>query len=83
MYRQRFKDLFSEQIVSYNLEDGAFMFDTVWAAVLALNRTAAMGHLLTNFNYENKNISKIIYNEALKVEFFGLTVSKNSYLWLI
>ena len=51
------------------------MFDTVWAAVLALNRTAALGYSLTEFNYLNENLSDIIYNETLKVEFFGLTVS--------
>ena len=51
------------------------MFDTVWTAALALDRTAAMGYSLTDFNYLNENLSEIIYNEALKVEFFGLTVS--------
>ena len=51
------------------------MYDTVWAAVLALNRTAEMGYSLSDFNYLNENLSEIIYNEALKVEFFGLTVS--------
>lgn len=51
------------------------MFDTVWAAVLALNNTAAKGYSLTDFNYLNKNLSRIIYNETLKVKFFGLTVS--------
>ena len=51
------------------------MFDTVWAAVLALNRTAAIGYSLTDFHYSNENLSDIIYNEALNVTFFGLTVS--------
>ena len=51
------------------------MFDAVWTAVLALNRTAARGYSLTEFNYLNKNLSDAIYNETLKVNFFGLTVS--------
>ena len=54
------------------------MFDTVWTAALALNNTAAKlpsGLSLMDFNYSNVNISEIIYQEALKVKFFGLTVS--------
>ena len=64
--------------MSYNLEDGAYMFDTVWTAALALNKTAQKlpsGQSLLDFNYENAEISKIIYDEALNVSFFGLTVS--------
>ena len=83
MYDQRFYNepfpemnvSLAEMNVSYNLEDGAFMYDTVWAAVLALDRTAEMGYSLTDFNYLNESFSRVIYNEALKVEFFGLTVS--------
>ena len=54
------------------------MFDTVWTAALALNRTAAKlpsGQTLTDFNYSAVNISEMIYHEALDVNFFGLTVS--------
>lgn len=54
------------------------MFDTVWTAALALNSTAAKlpsGQSLKNFNYSTVNISKMIYDEALEVKFFGLTVS--------
>ena len=54
------------------------MFDTVWAAALALNSTAAKlpsGQSLLDFDYLNANLSETIYREALKVEFFGLTVS--------
>ena len=54
------------------------MFDTVWTAALALNRTAAKlpsGQTLMDFNYSTVNISKMIYHEALDVNFFGLTVS--------
>ena len=77
MYDQIFynDERYRERKVSYNLKDGAFMFDTVWAAALALNETAKQGYSLTDFNYMNKNLSNVIYNEILKVEFFGLTVS--------
>ena len=55
------------------------MFDTVWAAALALNNTAAKlstsGQSLLDFNYTNTKISEMIYKEALNVTFFGLTVS--------
>ena len=63
------------------------MFDTVWAAALALNNTAAKlssGQSLLDFNYSNSNLSKMIYEEALDVSFFGLTVSVlllNLMLW--
>ena len=78
MYDERFNELYNGTSVPYNLEDGAYMFDTVWAAALALNNTAAKlpsGQSLLDFNYLNSNLSKMIYEEALKVSFFGLTVS--------
>ena len=62
------------------VNESAFIFDALWTAALALNRTQARlneRHLtLLDFTYEDKyNISDIIYEEALKVNFFGLTVS--------
>ena len=61
-------------------DEGAFMFDAIWTAALALNRTETRlrkKHLtLTNFTYDDvHNISGMIYEEALDVKFFGLTVS--------
>ena len=62
------------------IEDSAYMFDAIWTAALALNKTASRLNkknlTLKNFTYEDEyNISGIIYEETLKVEFFGLTVS--------
>ena len=62
------------------VDESAFMFDAMWTAALALNRTATRlkerNLTLKNFSYDDHyNISDIIYEEALKVEFFGLTVS--------
>jgi len=57
------------------------MFDTVWTAALAINSTASKlpsGVTLKNFTYDgrlSKNISRLLYEEALKVKFFGVTVS--------
>ena len=59
------------------------MFDTVWAAALALHKTAAKlpdGQSLLDFNYSNTALSKMIYEEALNVKFFGLTVSILLYI---
>ena len=70
--------MFNGTSVPYNLEDGAYMFDTVWAAALALHNTAEKlpsGQSLLDFNYSNTKISEMIYKEALNVSFFGLTVS--------
>ena len=64
--------------------DSAYMFDAIWTAALALNRTATRLNETTNvtlldFDYDDKyNISDIVYEEALKTEFFGLTVSVNA-----
>ena len=60
------------------------MFDAMWTAALALNKTETRlkekNLTLTDFNYDDKyNISEIIYEEALKVKFFGLTVSQSVY----
>ena len=58
------------------------MFDAIWTAALALNKTKPrlekMNLTFANFTYDNEHgkiISDIIYEEALKVKFFGLTVS--------
>ena len=62
------------------LNESAFIFDALWTAALALNKTETqlneMNLTLSDFTYDDKyNISDIIYEEALKVKFFGLTVS--------
>ena len=58
------------------------MYDAIWTAAIALNRTKLRleDEGLTFMNFSNddeigRNISDIIYEEALKVKFFGLTVS--------
>ena len=62
------------------VNDSAYMFDAMWTAALALNRTATRlkerNLSLMDFSYDDEyNISSIIYEESLNVEFFGLTVS--------
>ena len=57
------------------------MFDAIWTAAMALNKTESRLNkknlTLKNFTYEDEyNISGIIYEETLKVDFFGLTVSE-------
>ena len=56
------------------------MFDAIWTAALALNasksRLERMNKTFADFTYENgRDISSVIYEEALKVNFSGLTVS--------
>ena len=82
-YEQRFYELFNGSNVPDNLDDGAYMFDTVWAAAIALHNTAAKlpsGQSLMDFNYSNAELSDILYKEALNVSFFGLTVSSVVYM---
>ena len=62
------------------LYESAFIFDALWTAALALNRTqtrlSELNLTLLDFTYDDKyNISDIIYDEALNVTFLGLTVS--------
>jgi len=83
----RFEDLEGKQSndSSSHTEDSAYVFDAVWTAAIALNKTksrlAAMNLTLNDFDYDNDkyNISDMIYEEALKVKFFGLTVSSINY----
>ena len=61
-------------------EDSAYMFDAIWTAALALNSTKSIldekNLTFMDFTYENGHkIAKYIYDEAVKVKFFGLTVS--------
>ena len=56
------------------------MFDAIWTAALALNRTKSMLDKLnlsfSDFTYDDEyGISDMIYKAALNVSFFGLTVS--------
>lgn len=65
---------------SAHTEDSAYMFDAIWTAALALNRTKSKldqrNLSFTDFTYDDEyRISDIIYEEALHVSFFGLTVS--------
>ena len=62
------------------VNDSAYMFDALWTAAIALNRTETRLNernlTLMDFTYDDiYNISNIIYEEALQVKFFGLTVS--------
>ena len=62
------------------LYESAYIFDALWTAALALNRTQIRLNeenlTLLNFTYDDvHNISDIIYEEALNVSLFGLTVS--------
>ena len=68
-----------------NVNDSAYVFDAMWTAALALNRTETKlkqrNLSLKNFSYDDEhNISEMIYEEALQVEFFGLTVSLHKYV---
>ena len=63
-----------------NTEDTVYMFDAIWTAALALNKTKSQldkrNLTFMDFTYEDEHdISSIIYEEALKLTFFGLTVS--------
>ena len=62
------------------LYESAYIFDAFWTAALALNRTqtrlSELNLTLLDFTYDDKyNISDILYDEALNVTLFGLTVS--------
>ena len=87
---RRFKVLVNESKVKNDTlphtEDSAYMFDAIWTAALALNRTksklAKRNLSFRNFSYDTEighEIANCIYEEALKVKFFGLTVSNHSY----
>ena len=61
------------------------MFDAIWTAALALNKTESRLNeknlTLKDFTYEDEhNMSGVIYEEVLKLEFFGLTVSMQSIM---
>jgi len=64
--------------VSAQLEDSAYIFDAVWAAALALNKT---NNNLSNFMYNGQTAnytSQSIYEKMVDLDFFGLTVSAQS-----
>ena len=81
-YKRRFRVL--ENKISNDTpahtEDSAYMFDAIWTAALALNRTKSIlderNLNFMDFSYADEHgISNIIYDSAHRVRFFGLTVS--------
>ena len=81
-HKKRFKVLDKKRNEALPItEDSAYMFDAIWTAALALNKTKsrldAKNLSLMDFAYDNDEhgIADIIYEEALKVNFFGLSVS--------
>ena len=85
-YMHRY-DIFARENSYTNVEPalvaGANIFDAIWTAALALNKTESQlskqNLSLQDFDYEDRyNISDMIYKEALKLKFFGLSVSVNS-----
>ena len=62
------------------LNESTFIFDALWTAALALNRTqtrlSELNLTLLDFTYDDKySISDMIHDEALNVTFLGLSVS--------
>ena len=83
-HKYRFSLLNTTDNKSEHVNDSAYMFDAMWTAAIALNRTSTRlkenNLSLMDFSYDDEyNISDIIYEEALKVKFFGLTVSVTSF----
>ena len=81
-HRKRFEILENKTSneTSAHTEDSAYMFDAIWTAALALNRTKSMLDKMnlsfSDFTYDDEHgISNMIYKAALNVSFFGLTVS--------
>ena len=81
-HKKRFKALENKisNTTSPQTEDSAYIFDAIWTAALALNRTKSMldkvNLSFSDFTYDDEHgISDMIYKAALNVSFFGLTVS--------
>ena len=81
-HRKRFEALEVKRKNDFlpHTEDSAYMYDAIWAAALALNSTKSIlderNLTFMDFTYENGDeIAGYIYQEALNVKFFGLTVS--------
>ena len=86
-HRKRFEALEVKRKNDFlpHTEDSAYIYDAIWAAALALNRTKSIldekNLTFKNFTYENGDeIAGYIYDEALKVNFLGLTVSINNVI---
>ena len=80
---REFMDIFgSDNSFTYSSSLGAFSFDAVWTAMLALNSSLGMStedgvklDNLTMFNYREVGIGKLFYSSAIGTKFLGLTVS--------
>ena len=58
-----------------DFEAGAYAYDAMWTAALALDSAWRQGHKLEEFDYTNKTMGSAIYSEALNVQFNGASVS--------
>jgi len=61
--------------VSAQLENSAYIYDAIWTAALALNRTNSDLVKFTYYGQKADNISQSIYEKMINTTFFGLTVS--------
>ena len=51
-----------------------YVYDSIWAIALALNRTMEQGVTLENFTYDNANMSDIMQAELRNSSFQGISV---------
>lgn len=68
-----------DRLVDVTFKEG-YVYDSIWAIALALNRTIEQGIALENFTYENKEMADIIQEELRNSNFLGISVSV-VYAW--
>ena len=76
-YKKAFKEKYPgkdpNMTVDVTFKEG-YVYDSIWAIALALNRTMEQGVTLENFTYDNAEMANIMQEELRSSSFQGISV---------
>ena len=73
-FERKYPDIDPDRPVDVTLKEG-YVYDSIWAIALALNRTIQRGIALENFSYDNATMADIMQEELRNSNFTGISVS--------
>ena len=73
-FERKYPDTNHNRPVDVTLKEG-YVYDSIWAIALALNRTIQRGIALENFSYDNATMADIMQEELRNSNFTGISVS--------
>ena len=83
-YKKAFKEKYPgkdpNMTVDVTFQEG-YVYDSIWAIALALNRTMEQGVTLENFTYDNAEMANITQEQLRSSSFQGISVCACVQMW--